>query len=222
MTRFARRSARGRRARGWVRPLALLGLLASAGCMAGASAGPVPTTATDPDDPIPAGYGTLRQDDITLELVDGPVRVRITPLESSLIRLTAPDTEQRLRALRERAGSDGAVWFLVSVQTEAPGGADFDPMAVEAASVGIPQRPAEVRGLTPQWGSGRLEQRVPQQALYRFPGDIDPWRSLEVRVGEMRSRSWTDRLPSLDAERARVRARAGGGYWSSPNFLILR
>lgn len=208
------------------RCLALLaGLLITAGCMAGVAAPPIaPSTAggaPEVQENLPSGHGTLRQDDITVELLAGPVRLRLTPLHPSLIRLTAPDTEQRLEALLAQVDREAGLWFLASVQTEVAGGADFDPMDVEVSSGGLLERAEDIRPLTSQWGSGRLEQRVPQQALYRFSDDIDPWRALEIRVGERRSTIWTDRLPQLDAERARVRARAGG-YGSSPNFLILR
>lgn len=207
-------------------PLILGGLLIVSGCMAGAVAPAPPSAAgttesTAADVRTPSGHGTLRQDDITVELVAGSVRLRLTPLAPTLIRLTAPDTELRLAALLARVESGEGLWFLASVQSDAPGGAEFDPMDVEVSSGGRMERAEQVHGLTPEWGSGRLEQRVPQQALYRFSADVDPWRALEVGFGDRRTTAWTDRLPRLDAERARVRARAGG-YWSSPNFLILR
>lgn len=147
-----------------------------------------------------------------MELAAGSVRVRVTPLEPELIRLTAPDTWERLAALRSRTGpaGDRGHWFLVSVQTEAPGGAAFDPLDVEILAQGLLHRAEEVVALTAGWGSGRLRQRTPEQALYRFPDAVDPWRDLEVQVGAVRYTAWPDRLPALEAERARVRARAGG------------
>lgn len=186
-----------------------------------ASTGPIPPPSADA--PISAGYGTLRQEQITLGVASRDVQFQITPLDRTLIRLTAPDTEQRLEALRARVADPASpdLWLLISVHTEAPGGADFDPMDVELSSGGLRYRAEQIVGLSPEWGLGRLQQRTTRQALYRFPAAVDPWRALEVRIGGSRSNAWSDRLPMLDAERARVRARSGG-YWSSPNFLILR
>lgn len=166
----------------------------------------------DPDDRVPAGFGSLRQDQISMAFAVGPVRVQITPLDPGLIRLAAPDTWERLAALRSRAAADdeAAGWFLVSLQTEDPGGAEFDPTDLEILAQGTVHRAQEIVALTPGWGSGRLRQRSTEQALYRFPPDVDPWAEMEVRVGDVRYTGWSDRLPALHAESARVRARAGG------------
>ena len=48
---------------------------------------------------VPAGYGTLIQDHFTLTLESGPLRVKVTPLAESVIRLAAPDTYERLAGL---------------------------------------------------------------------------------------------------------------------------
>jgi hypothetical protein len=65
-------------------------------------AGPsgAPSTERGPGDRtqalVPAGFGSLRQEEITLTLTVGSVLVKVTPLAESVIRLTAPDTYQRL------------------------------------------------------------------------------------------------------------------------------
>ncbi len=209
---------RRRRAAGGV----LVVAAAVTGCLPGAAHTPPPSAggvgegghaAGAPDGtPLPSGFGTLRQDDITVELHTGDVRVRLTPLLPSLIRLTAPDTEDRLAALASQVDPAEGLWVLVAVQTEAPGGAAFEPMSIEVSSGGALHRPRRIRGLTPEWGSGRLQQRVVQQALYLFSGEVAPWRAFEVRVGALRTAAWNDRLPLLDAERARVLARAGPSF----------
>lgn len=188
-------------------------LVASAGgCLPTGPAGAPTPSARETADLVPPGYGSLRQDQIAMNLVVGPLRVQVTPLDPGLIRLTAPDTWERLSALRARAGAESArgEWFLVSVQTEAPGGAEFDPMDVEILAQGSVHRAEDVVGLTSRWGSGRLRQRTTEQALYRFPDTVDPWRDIELQVGDVRYTAWPDRLPTFEAERARVRARAGG------------
>ncbi|HSH44880.1 MAG TPA: hypothetical protein VK966_03435, partial [Longimicrobiales bacterium] len=47
----------------------------------------------------PAGYGSLRQDEFSVELVATPLHVKVTPLAEEVIRLAAPDTYGRLHAL---------------------------------------------------------------------------------------------------------------------------
>lgn len=201
------------------RRAALVLLLASvAGCM------PTTPTGTGPEAPredaAPAGgsegLGSLRQEEITVELAVGPVLVRLTPLDPGILRLTAPDTRRRLRSLP--TDQDGTS-FLVSVFTEEPGGADFEPRAVSLENRSRVYRPDAIRGLTPGWGV-RLEQRRAEQAVYRFSSELDLELPLTVEVGGVRSDAWTTILTRLDVERARIRAR--GGQPSSPNFRILR
>ena len=48
----------------------------------------------------PIGYGTLSQDDITVLIQDGNVRIQVVPLTEWAIRLTAPDTYRRLNGYK--------------------------------------------------------------------------------------------------------------------------
>jgi len=160
--------------------------------------------------------GSLRQEEITVEISLGPVLVRLTPLDPEILRLTAPDTRRRLESLP--TGRDGTS-FLLSVFTEEPGGADFEPRGLSLENRGRVYRPVNIRGLTPGWGV-RLEQRRAEQAVYTFSGELDLELPLTVEVGGVRSDAWTTILTRLDVERARMRAR--GAQPSSPNFLILR
>ncbi len=161
---------------------------------------------------VPAGYGSLRQDEITLTLEFEAVQIKVTPLTESVIRLAAPDTYSRLAAVRTRAGKadSGASLFLVSLYTEAPGGATFDPHDIQLSSQGSLHRPSDIVALTTEWGAQHLRQRNLQQAIYLFPATVDPWMDLTVQVRHVRNTSWTERIPRLEAERVRVRARAGG------------
>ncbi len=207
--------------------VALAVTLGLGACMPAAAPGPpssnadeaAPSTTTVGE--LPIGFGSLRQDEISLRLVRGTVQVQATPLDEDILRLTAPDTYERLSRLRERAGGGGRP-FLVSIQTDAPGGADFEPSELRIESRGVLHRADDIEPLTPGWGAGRLRQRAPEQAVYRFPASVDPSLDMTLLLGNSRSRSWADVLPRLDAERARVRARGGTPQASSPNFLILR
>src|SRR5690606_12316681 len=55
---------------------------------------------TGTDTLIAPGYGTLRQDAITVSIRSGAVLGKATPLDEAVIRLLAPDTYERLSALR--------------------------------------------------------------------------------------------------------------------------
>jgi hypothetical protein len=151
-----------------------------------------------------------------VELRVGRIQLRFTPLDTSVTRLTAPDTRRRLESLL-RPGP--GVPFLVSVFTTEPAGADFEPQAVSLENRGRVLRPTSIRPLTPGWGV-RLAQDVPQQAVYTFPDEVDLEMPLTVEVAGVRSNAWAGILPRLDAERARLRAR--GGQTSSSYFRIFR
>ena len=195
------------------------------GTAPGATASPAPaeTDRARQVDGLPIGFGSLRLEDVSLDLTAGPLRLRVTPLDENITRLTAPDTSERLAAARARIDGPHTV-FLVAVETEAPGGVDFDPLDLEIATRGTVHRASEIRALTRGWGAGTLDQRRPEQALYLFPESVDPTEEWVVRYGAARNEGWAARIPRLEAERARVRARSGGQAQSSssPNFLILR
>ena len=202
--------------------------LSLASCLPATSTGGGPGSRAAPPadssaDSLPVGFGSLRLEDVSLGLVAGPLRIRITPRDARLTRLTAPDTSERLASARVQIDGAGSV-FLVAVETEVPGGADFDPLDLEIATRGMVRRASDIRGITSGWGAGRLAQRSPQQALSLFPDSVDPTSEWSARFGEVRNAGWAARRPRLEAERARVRARAGGAPQSSssPNFLILR
>jgi len=163
---------------------------------------------------VPAGFGSLRQEEITLTLTVGSVQVKVTPLAESVIRLTAPDTYQRLSGAVARlaeADRSGRQAVLVSLYTEAPGGEELEPRTLVLTSRGRTYRPQLVRGLTPGWGSARIEQRRLEQALYLYDEDLELDLDLAVEIGGVTDTRWGSMLPRLEAERSRVRARAGGG-----------
>ncbi|MFQ5536194.1 MAG: hypothetical protein ACE5GJ_01960 [Gemmatimonadota bacterium] len=185
------------------------------------------------EDLPPAGYGTLRQDEITVAMTVGDLQIKVTPLDESIVRLTAPDTYQRLhgiatanrpRALAE-SGATRLHLFLVSFFSDAEGTA-FRPEEIHIVSRGVRLRPAVIVPITPGWGQRRLEQRETEVAVYGFPGPVDFNSDLTVAYGSLESNAWNGILRRILAERARVRARAGssprGGQASIPYLEILR
>lgn len=181
---------------------------------------------TPADDLPPVGFGTLRQEEISIRLQTGDLQLRITPLAEAVTRLTAPDTYRRLSGIAARAvgADDGRLPVLVSIYTGATGGSGYEPRDLRLENRGRTFRPLSIQSLSSGWGSGRLAQNATEQAVYLFAADVDLEMELRVRFGEGISGEWATVRARLEAERERVRARAGGGALqsSSSNFLILR
>ena len=167
-------------------------------------------------DPVPAGYGTLHQDEFTLSLRDGDLLIKVTPLDESIIRLAAPDTYQRLKAMADsrREQARAAVYsgepelLLVSFFSYSPD-VTYRPDEVQLMHQGRLMRPITILSVTSGWGRGRLQQREAQSAIYVFDQDIDYAQPMTVRYGALSSGDWGAVIPVLERERARVRARAG-------------
>ncbi len=211
------------------RVVAALGVVASAACggpapatgaptPAPASAGePVPTSGL-----VPPGLGTLRQDDISIVLETGGVRISALPLDESVIRTLAPDSyralhlyaEDNRRRVAQRASMHGIrdprVWYV-----------QFDGLAPDARFVwndltvtsgGRDFRPVDVVPLTSGFGEERLQPRERQRGLLIFEDGVDASQPLVVSVGTVRSVDWdlgaTGILRKLDTERASIRGRA--------------
>jgi hypothetical protein len=172
-------------------------------------------TATDSFGTLPPpGHGTLRQDEISLPLTSGALRILVTPLEESATRVTAPDTYRRLSGLsnahRNAPGmGESATLFLVSFFSEQPD-QRFVPEEVQLVSRGIRFRPTSIIAVTPSWGERRLRQRVTEMAVYAFSSNVDLESDLTLAYGLDQTAAWSAILRRIQAERARARARAGG------------
>lgn len=165
---------------------------------------------------VPPGFGTLRQDDFTIPLRSGPLLIKVTPLAESIIRLAAPDTYDRLTglvrgridALRRESMSDHPSLFFVSFFSYHPD-VTYQPEDLQLENRGLRYRPRGIEPVTPGWGSQRLGQQETQMAIYAFDRGIDLETDLAVEYGAERNAGWEHILPVLQAERAKVRARAG-------------
>ena len=207
--------------------LASVSLLAATGCavppsMEGSAPGP-----TAPAELPPVGYGTLRQDDVSISLVAGALQLKVTPLAESVTRVTAPDTYRRLSGLArvnrpaQATGSEPSL-FLVSFFSDEPD-VSFVPEDVQLVSQGLSVRPRVIMPITPTWGQHRLRQRETEMAVYFFP-DVDLESDLLLLYGVEQSAAWSVILPRIQRERASARARAGMGspQASNPYLEILR
>ena len=82
----------------------------------------------------PPGFGTLRQDDISLKLAVATLQVRATPLDESIIRLLSPDSYRAMSELkrskseaiagvaRRNAVRDLSLWYDVGTWRIMPDG----------------------------------------------------------------------------------------------------
>jgi hypothetical protein len=168
---------------------------------------------------IPAEYGSLRQDDISVRVQLRGLQVRATPLDESIIRVLARDSYRSLRdrrdserdriaALAARYGVRGFSIWSISYHGLEPD-VRFSPMDVVISSAGRDFRPIEIIPLTSGFGENRLDQRETQSALYLFDDAVDVNQPLTVMVETTRSTVWQDALRLIERERALVRSRAG-------------
>jgi hypothetical protein len=179
-----------------------------------AGAAPSPEQVREESNMVPAGLGSLHQDQFTLSLRDGDLLLKVTPLEESVIRLAAPDTYERLRATvdsrieqaRAAVYSGEPELMLVSFFSYSPD-VDYRPDDLLVVQQGRQMRPVVVLPLTNGWGRSRLQQREIQNAVYVFDRDIDYAQPMTIRYGALETGDWINVVPVLDRERARVRAR---------------
>ncbi len=188
----------------------------------GAAPSPV-TSATEADTAgralLPPGYGSLRQDDISLHIDAGTVLIRALPVDEALIRLLTPDSYRALHDLKEGSrpqldaiarrfgGRPVSVW-LVSFYGVEPN-ARFTPGDLIITSAGRDFRPYDILSLTVGFGENRLRQRETQSALYVYDGDVQVNQPLSITYQTGSDASWEQTLQVIERERAMVRARAG-------------
>src|SRR5262249_37293459 len=179
---------------GVVKRAALLAFAASCATQSGSTTSAV-TTTTQPapasqgarvapdSNPavIPAGFGTLKEADISITL-QTPTGVRVTtfPIEESIIRTLAPDSyramhasvESRAAQIRQRASMHGeripSVWF-VRFYGLVPD-ARYDPTDITVSAGGRDFRPFDVIPVSGDFGTQRLQPRETQTGLLLFEG----------------------------------------------------
>jgi hypothetical protein len=167
----------------------------------------------------PPGFGTLRQDDISLKLTVANLQVRATPLDESIIRLLSPDSYRAMSELkrskseaiaavaRRNAVRDLSLWYVSFFAVE-QGETRFSPREFIITNVGRDFRPLDVLPITPGFGEQRLRQNGRQDGLYVFDGQLDVQQPLTVSYETARNDSWGQILPQIERERALVKSRA--------------
>ena len=169
-------------------------------------------------DTVPAGYGTLRRDDVVMRMSTGAIEVQILPLDEQVIRLLAPDTHRSLTRLvqsrslevkdaAQRGGTDNPTLVMVTFLGVVPQ-ARFNPEDLNITSRGRLFRPVGIVPLSPTWSSYQLDARQQAVAIYLFEPGISVREELTVSYQGLSSEGWSRSLRLLDQERARVKARA--------------
>jgi len=169
-------------------------------------------------DTVPAGYGTLRRDDVAVRLSTGTIEVQVLPLDEQVIRLLAPDTYRSLADLvRSRAaeitdaaargGTEHPTLVMVTFLGVVPQ-ARFNPEELNITSRGRLFRPIGIVPLSPTWSSFQLDARQQAAALYLFEPGISFAEQLTVTYQGLSSDAWTHAVRLFEQERARVKARA--------------
>lgn len=180
-------------------------------------------TQADTLDPnwIPAGFGTLRQDDIALKVSPANgLQVRAIPLDERIIRLLSPDSYRSLRelvtskdrellAVKERNRLPSySIWY-VSFFAQEQGETRFSPQEFIINNTGRDFRPLDMLPITPGFGEYRLTQREVQSALLIFDGQVDVNQPLSALMESTPSvTDWNRVIQRIERERALVRSRA--------------
>lgn len=217
--------------RGVERAAGALAFALSAACGAATSgADPAPAPAIARSAPprqdsatsiVPAGFGTLRQEDVAIRMQVGQVQVRAVPLDESVIRVLAPDSYRSLHGLRESRSEaierlagryllrERNVWLVSFFGLAAD--ARFSPSELTLTVSGRDFRPLEVLPLSSGFGEQRLQQHETQTALYLFPDGVNLAQPLTARMERAQDGSWAETLRRIDQERALIRGRASRG-----------
>ncbi len=169
-------------------------------------------------DLIPAGFGSMRQEDVAVRVLLPGVQVRLIPLDESVIRVLSPDSYRALRDLLEgnraeitRVASRYGVrapslWYasFFGLQPESR----FSPMEIVIGSTGRDYRPLDLVPLSAGFWQQRIRQREVQTAIYVFEEGINVNQPLVITVESVRNTSWSAILRAVERERALVRSRA--------------
>jgi hypothetical protein len=181
---------------------------------------PVVGQTVEPARALPAGYGSLTQNDLALRVRNDDIEIRFVPLDPRVMRLLAPDAAQALRSLVEarrrsidsvasRAGISQPGLALVSFFGQRPD-VRFEPQNVTLMIRNQLVRPLGVIPVNGRFTSQQLDVREQATAIYLFEQDIPVDDSFSLSYGALTSEDWLNKQTILDRERGRVSARSRG------------
>lgn len=166
----------------------------------------------------PPGYGSLRQDDLSLGVRNSEIEVRFLPLDERVLRLLARDSYESLRSLvHSKRSSIDSIANLNGVSR--PGlalvtffglqsNARFDPQTLTLVIRNRVFRPLGIVPFTPRFSAQQLNVREQVSGVYLFQEDIPVNDSFTLSYNGLNSDDWQNKQRVLDRERARVTARA--------------
>jgi hypothetical protein len=170
---------------------------------------------------VPAGFGSLRQDDIAIKVAPSSgLQVRAVPLDERFIRLLSPDSyramsqqaasrQQALTAVKERNRLPSYSLWSVSFYALEQGETRFSPQEFIINNTGRDFRPLDVLPISAGFGEYRLRQREVQTAIFVFDGQIDLNQPTSATMeGTSSATDWTRVLQVIERERVLVRSRA--------------
>lgn len=167
---------------------------------------------------LPAGYGSLTQEDLALRLRTSDIEVRFVPLDVRVTRLLARDSWESLRSLVESrrpsidsvanlSGVSRPGLALVTFQGQAAN-ARFDPQSLTVVVRSREFRPLGIVPFSGRFTSQQLNVREQVSAIYVFEEELPVNDSFTISYAGQESSDWQLKQPSLDRERARVALRA--------------
>jgi hypothetical protein len=198
----------------WTRVAALAGLLQAAGSPAAAQT-PIDTTGL-----LPAGYGTLSIDDITLTLTTDVLDIRFVPLDERVLRLAKPSVDSSMDQLvaqfkdqiqqaATRSGMSTPGLALITFYSR-QSGARYEPQDFSILAPGREYRPVAVIPYTNNFNNGQLDLRQRASAIYLFEEPLPVETNFGVRYGATTAAdAWAGIRIRLDREKSRVISRSG-------------
>ena len=170
------------------------------------------------DDLPPAGFGSLRQDDLALRVRTPEVEVRFVPLDPRVTRLLAKDGWESLRGLVESrrriidslastAGVSHPGLALVTFFGQ-QAGARFDPQTLTLEVRSRVFYPLGIVPLSPRFSAQQLGVREQAAGIYLYEESIPVTDDFVISYNGQDSDNWSGKRGTLDRERARVSSRA--------------
>lgn len=166
----------------------------------------------------PPGYGSLKQDNVSLRLSGSEIELRFLPLDERLIRLLAPDAYQSLHGLVEsrRGAIDSAAreagltrpGLALVTFFALRSAAHFDPDLVNLTYRSQILRPEGMVSYTGNFTSRQLDVRQQATAIYLFEEPLPVFEKFQVVYGSNQTEWGDEVLRRIGIERVRVQSRS--------------
>lgn len=170
---------------------------------------------------LPAGYGALNQDQISILFTAGDLQVRFLPLDERVLRVVGRDAYESLHGLvvARQAQIDSATraagimnpgLALVSFFA-LRADARFDPQNLSVLYRNQFYRPVAIVPLTANFSSRQLRVRQQASAIYVFELTLPVFEEFDLDYAGTESTAWKDIVPVVLRERARILSRYQAG-----------